>query len=49
MGYAARLNPAHEHVIRQQAQQEAARAIARSFRAMPLWKRLKLAFLARWY
>lgn len=42
------MNPAHAKLIREQAQREMARTIARSFLSMPWWKRLKLALFPRW-
>lgn len=43
------MNPKHARVIRLQAQQQAYREVAASFRQMSIWKRLKLALFARWY
>lgn len=36
-------------VVMTRVRQEAYRDVARTFRSMPLWKRLKLALFARWY
>jgi hypothetical protein len=43
------MNPRHARAIRQQARQQAYREVARSFRGMSLWRRLRLALFARWY
>lgn len=39
------VNPAHARAIREAAYRD----VARSFRGMSIWKRLKLALFARWY
>lgn len=43
------MNDAKAQLIRRQARVDAIREVARTFRAMPWWKRWKLALFARWY